>query len=180
MPIQLRPCSHDDMPAIAAIMKHYVLNTVITLAFDPPSIEELEKKWKKTIEAGYPYVIAFEDVDGVQQVVGFGCANGYRGDRRGYRHTAELSLFCHHEYTGRGIGPVLLNKLIQILKAPMHFPDFVPAPRGEDDRTRMLIACMSHDDSSWGAGFGLRDFYVKHGFEEVAHLKKVGRKFDRW
>jgi phosphinothricin acetyltransferase len=44
----------------------------------------------------------------------------------------------------------------------------------------MVMAVMSVDETSWKNGLGLRDFYVKHGFEEVGHLKKVGHKFDRW
>lgn len=39
---------------------------------------------------------------------------------------------------------------------------------------------QSIDETTWNAGLGLRDFYEKHGFEEVGHMKQVGHKFNRW
>ncbi|KAH7128519.1 acyl-CoA N-acyltransferase [Dendryphion nanum] len=181
----LRPCTHDDIPAIAAILDYYVLNTVITLALTPSPPEDIHDKWQDTLSNGFPYIVAVHDTadddePGKASVVGFAYVNGFRSERKGYRHTAELSLFCHPDHTAQGIGSVLLTKLIAIVKAPDQFPDFVATPRSEEDRITSIIACMSLDETGWKKGLGLRDFYLKHGFEEVGHMKKVGHKFDRW
>ncbi|KAF2122375.1 acyl-CoA N-acyltransferase [Lophiotrema nucula] len=173
----LRPCTEADIPGIAAIQEHYVLNTVITFATTAPSQEELLKNRKAIVDQGLPYIVAVSDGE---QVVGYSYASGFRGARRGYRHTVEFSLFCHPEWQAKGIGSRLLTKLIDVLKAPEQFPEYVASPRSEDEKIRVVIACMSVDETSWEKGLGLRDYYVKHGFEEVAHLKKVGHKFDRW
>jgi L-amino acid N-acyltransferase YncA len=147
------------------------------LATTSASADELLQKHHEVLATGLPYMVA---VDEQHRIVGFVYATGFRGARRGYRHTVELSLFCHPEHTRRGIGPRLLEKLIAVLKHPEQYPDYIPSPRSEEDKVRMLIACMSVDESAWNKGLGLRDFYLKHGFEEVGYLKKVGHKFDRW
>jgi L-amino acid N-acyltransferase YncA len=178
----LRPCTHDDIPAIQAILTHYVLNTVVTFAFTAPSVDDLRSKRQATLEEGFPYIVAVERSDGGDDtvIIGYCYADGYRSERRGYRRTAELSLFCHPDYTGRGVGPQLLDLLIRILTNPTDFPDYIAAPRGDDEKTKILLAVMAHDTTAWNSGFGLRDFYLRRGFEEVGHLRKVGHKFDRW
>ncbi|KAF2467333.1 acyl-CoA N-acyltransferase [Lindgomyces ingoldianus] len=173
----LRPCSPADIAAITSILDYYVRNTVITFALTPASRDELLRKRDAILHERLPYIVAVNDE---QEVIGFTYATGFRGERKGYRHTVELSLFCHPSYTAKGVGPLLLNKLLAVLKAPEQYPEYICTPRNEDEKVRMVMACMSVDDTAWKEGLGLRDFYVKHGFEEVGHFKKVGHKFDRW
>jgi phosphinothricin acetyltransferase len=173
----LRPCCASDIPAITQITNHYILNTVITFALTPTSQDEILQKWETVLSEGCPYIVAENDE---QEIVGFSYCMGFRSERKGYRHTVELSLFCHPDHTAKGIGPRLLKKMLDILQAPEQHPEFVATPRSEDEKIRAVIACMSVDETGWNQGLGLRDFYLKHGFEEVGHLKKVGHKFDRW
>ncbi|KAF2684123.1 acyl-CoA N-acyltransferase [Lentithecium fluviatile CBS 122367] len=174
---RLLACSEDHIPAVQKILEHYVLNTVITLALTPPSQDEVLQNFKQVLAQKLPFVVA---VNEEEDVVGFTYATGFRSARKGYRHTVELSLFCHPQHAAKGIGPLLLNRLIDILKHPESFPEHVAEPRCEDEKVRVLLACMSVDESGWNKGLGLRDFYVKHGFEEVGHLRRVGQKFHRW
>ncbi|ORY18612.1 hypothetical protein BCR34DRAFT_473239, partial [Clohesyomyces aquaticus] len=162
--------------AIRDILDYYVRTSVITLALESPTLDDLLEKWTGIVKKGLPYVVA---VDDKQNVIGYAYAGGFR-DRQGYRHTVEISLFCHAEHTSKGIGPLLLQKGIAILREPTNYPEYIATPRSEDDKIRMVMACMSIDDTSWRNGLGLRDFYVKHGFEQVAHLKSVGHRFERW
>ena len=173
----LRPCAASDIPAITDIFNHYILNTVITFALTPTTQDEVLQKWKTVLDEGCPYIVA-ENSSG--EVVGLSYASGFRNERKGYRHTVEFSLFCHPDHTAQGVGPQLLKKLLEILREPEQFPDFIVKPRNEDEKIRAVIGCMSVDETGWKKGLGLRDFYLKHGFEEVGHLKRVGHKFDRW
>jgi L-amino acid N-acyltransferase YncA len=177
---RLRACSVFDLPAIQSILEYYVTHTVLTLALTPPSIDELRESWKKSTSQGLPYLVAVDE--GNNQVIGYCYAGESRvgGGRAGYRHTVELSLFCHPDHMKKGIGSQLLEKLVEVLKAPEQFPEYVATSRHEDEKARILLACMSVDETTWNQGLGLRDFYVKHGFEEVGNLKKVGHKFGRW
>ncbi|KAF1850640.1 acyl-CoA N-acyltransferase [Cucurbitaria berberidis CBS 394.84] len=178
--MRIRACRKTDLPAIRTILEYYVLNTVITLALTPPTCDQVRESWHNATSHGLPYLVAVQDDP--DNVLGFGYAGEFRGGggRGGYRHTVELSLFCHPDHMKKGIGSRLLQQLIEILKAPERFPDYVSVSRKEDDKVRMLLACMSVDEKTWGGGLGLRDFYVKHGFDEVGHMNKVGHKFNRW
>lgn len=173
----LRPCCVDDIPAITAIVEYYILNTVITFALTPIPQDEILQKWKAVLSENYPYIVA---VDEKQELVGFSYASGFRSERKGYRHTVEMSLFCRPDCTAKGIGSQLLQKLIEIIKAPDEFPEYIATPRDEDNKIRQVLAVMSVDETGWKNGLGLRDWYLKHGFEEVGHMKKVGHKFGRW
>lgn len=172
----LRPCTAQDIPAIHAIQLHFVLNTVITFALTPPSHQDLHQLWERVIADGHPYIAAVNDDN---QLMGYAYASEFK-TRKAYRHTVELSIFCHPDHTGKGVGPQLLSKLLDILRNPAHFPEYIPTPRSNDDRVRVVIACMSVDDTAWKNGLGLRDFYVKYGFEQVGHFKQVGHKFGKW
>lgn len=176
--ITLRPAVESDVPAINDIIAYYALNTVITFAVTPTTEEERLQSFRETIAAGLPYIVAVDET--TNQVVGLTSAHGYRGSKAGYRHTVELTLFCRHGYTAKGIGRQLLKKLIEILKAPEDFPEYVSKPRNEDTKVRMVIACMAVDETTWKNGLGLKEFYESNGFKQVGHLKKVGHKFDRW
>jgi phosphinothricin acetyltransferase len=39
---------------------------------------------------------------------------------------------------------------------------------------------MALDETGMKGGWALKEWYEKRGFEMGGHLKKVGRKFDRW
>ncbi|CAO2653624.1 Nn.00g030350.m01.CDS01 [Neocucurbitaria sp. VM-36] len=178
--VRIRACRESDVPAIREIIEYYVFNTVITLALAPPSCDEVRKTWENSSAQGLPYLVAVDD--NLDTVLGFCYAGEFKGGggRGGYRHSVELSLFCHPDHMQKGIGSRLLQQLVETLKAPEEFPHYVHVTRKEDEKVRILLACMSVDETSWREGLGLRDFYVKHGFEEVGHMKKVGNKFDRW
>jgi L-amino acid N-acyltransferase YncA len=177
--LRLRACEESDLPAIRDIAEYYVNNTVITLALNPPTVQDIENSWNASKSQGLPYLVA---VDQHEKLLGFCSVGTFRGGggRAGYRHSVELSLFCHQEYSKRGIGSKLLQQMIDVLKAPEQFPDIISTPRTTENKVRMVFACMSVDETTWKDGMGLRDFYVKHEFAEVGHLKKAGHKFDRW
>jgi L-amino acid N-acyltransferase YncA len=175
----IRACTDSDIPAIQSILEYYVQNTVITLAVVAPTLNQGRQGWQESVSNGLPYLVA-SDQNNV--VLAYCYATPFRGGggRGGYRRTVELSLFCHPDHIKKRLGSQMLHKLVQVLKTPTDFPEYVTAPREPHDQVRALLACMSVDESAWKDGLGLRDFYVKHGFEEVGHMKKVGYKFDRW
>jgi phosphinothricin acetyltransferase len=175
--VTMRSAQEKDLSGVQAILAYYALNTVITFAITPSPYEEVHQKWVNNQEDGLPYIVA---VDNEDSVVGFCLASSYDRTRGGYRHTVRLSLFCHPDYTAKCIGSRLLTKLIDVLKSPQEYPEYFARQRGEDERVRVVNACMTLDQTRWKNGYGLKEFYERHGFEEVGHFKKVGHKFDRW
>ena len=174
----IRPATPDDVLAINSIHKHYVENTVITFVTEANSDETALANYEKVKKEGLPYLVA-EDNDS-KTVLGYTYAASFRGVKPGYRHSLELSLFCHPDHVRKGVGKALLLRLIEILKAPKEWRDWFEGDRLFDYTPRQLIACMSVDIDGPGNGLKLRDWYLGHGFEQSGHLKRVGFKKNRW
>lgn len=96
-----------DAAAIARIYRHYVLNTFATFEEIPPTHSEMRQRIEACLDAGYPFLVAKKD----------GACVGYAGTklfygRTAFHPTAENSIFLDIEFCGRGIGKLLLTRLI--------------------------------------------------------------------
>ena len=176
--ITVRPGKPEDIPRVNAIHKHYVENTVITFVTEPNSDQAALDNYNKVKKEGLPYIVA-EDNE-TQAILGYAYVSAFRGVKPGYRHSLELSLFCHPDHVRRGIGKQLLLRLIEILERPEDFRDWVEGTRLIDFKPRQLLAVMAIDIEGPGEGLKLRDWYVKLGFVERGHLKDIGWKKGRW
>lgn len=186
--VTLRPATAADMAGVFEIHKHYTLKTVMTFKVDVTSETEHWNNLKKVQSQRLPYIVAILPVPSEgggelrDRVIGYTYCSGFRGDKAGYLHTVELSLFCHPEHRYQGAGTLLLNKLLEVVKAPDKNKEWIEGGivRGEDSAVRQIIACMAIDETGKHDGYGLKMWYEKFGFEEVGHLKNVGYKLDRW
>jgi phosphinothricin acetyltransferase len=151
----LRPAADSDLPAIAAIYAHYVLNTTASFEIDPPPVEELARRRAEVLRHGLPYLV----VEFGGAIGGYAYAVPYRS-RPAYRYTAEDSIYLHPAHSGRGLGRLLLTAVIDAC-----------AERGY----RQMIAVIG--DSANQASIG---FHARMGFEPAGVLRNVGFKFNRW
>jgi len=100
--------------------------------------------------------------------VGYTCAHSFRGVKQAYRFTAELTLICHPDHRGKGIGSLLLGELVKALSEPekhAHYRSSVASFPVRD--VKQLIAVMAVDSTGLDGGLALKRFYEKHGFEVV-------------
>ena len=153
--MQLRPAQPDDLPAIHAIYAHHVLHGMASFEEEPPSVEELARRYRDVIERGLPYLVAEYGAE----VVGYGYCAPYRA-RSAYRHALEDSIYIRHDRGGRGIGRRLLEELIR---------------RCEGLGYRQIVAVIG--DSGNAASIGV---HAACGFLRVGTLRSVGFKFGRW
>jgi L-amino acid N-acyltransferase YncA len=176
--MSIRPARSEDIPAINAIHAYYVLNTVITFLLEPLSDEATLAKFEGIKAEGLPFLVAVQD----DTILGYTYVSPFRSAKGGYKHSVELSLFCHHETTSKGAGSALLAKVTDILKRPEAYDEDWISGRWatEDGKANNVISCMSLDETGMKGGWALKEWYEKRGFEMGGHLKKVGRKFDRW
>lgn len=174
----IRPAQSGDIPAINAIHAHYVLNTVITFLLEPLTDKAALAKFETIRQEGLPFLIAVEK----DTILGYTYVSPFRSAKGGYKHSVELSLFCHHETTSKGAGSALLAKIIDVLRNPEAYGEEWISGRWAtvDGKASNVISCMSLDEKGMKGGWGLKEWYEKRGFEMGGHLKKVGRKFDRW
>ncbi|MCW9034089.1 MAG: GNAT family N-acetyltransferase [Rhodospirillales bacterium] len=151
----IRAAKKEDLGAICEIYAHYVDTTTATYEEVAPDSAEMTKRWQNTIKGNHPYLVA--ELEG--NIIGYGYAGTYRS-RSGYRHTVEDSVYLSPEATGKGIGKLLLNALIDEC-----------TERG----FRQMIAVIGEPNNH--ASIKL---HVKAGFEQVGLLPAVGFKFGRW
>ena len=153
--MEVRPARPDDLAAIHAIYAHHVLHGLASFEEEPPSAEELERRYRDVTGRGLPYLVALSG--GV--VGGYGYCAPYRA-RSAYRYALEDSVYVRHDMTGRGIGRRLLEELLR---------------RCEGLGYRQVIAVIG--DSANAASIGV---HAACGFLRVGTLRSVGFKFGRW
>jgi L-amino acid N-acyltransferase YncA len=151
----LRPAAAADAQALADIYGQHVLTGAATFELDPPDPAEMDRRRRDIEAAGLPYLVA--ELDGI--VAGYAYASRFR-PRIGYRFTVEDSVYIRRECMGRGLGRLLLARLIDDCAAL---------------GARQMVAVIG--DSANDASLRLHE---RFGFRRVGTLEKVGWKFDRW
>lgn len=151
--IKFRMADVSDAEAILKIYEPYVTDTAITFEYDVPSVKEFRNRIKETLE-GYPYIVClYKD-----QIIGYAYAHRY-GERAAYQWDVELSIYLDMTYKSLGLGKLLYNKVIEIVKL---------------QNVRNIYACIT------SANEKSLKFHEKLGFEFIGTFKNTGYKFDNW
>ena len=153
--MRVRDAGEDDVPAIAAIYTHHVLEGLASFEEVPPSLDEMRRRRAEALRLGFPYLAAKLG----QKVVGYAYASPYRA-RSAYRFSIENSVYVADGLQGRGIGGALLAALIT---------------RCERGPWRQMIAVIG--DSANAASIRLHE---AHGFRLIGTLEAVGFKHGRF
>ena len=153
--IAIRPCRAADIAAVTAIYRHAVVHGTGTFELDPPDQAEMEARFARVSGGGYPYLVACEGAD----VIGYAYAAAYR-ERPAYRFTVEDSIYLHPDCQGRGIGRMLLDRLLAVAEASGY---------------RQMVAVVG--DS---ANRGSVRLHEAAGFTPLGVLRSCGWKQDRW
>jgi L-amino acid N-acyltransferase YncA len=154
-PLEIRPTTTADLPAIAAIYEQAVLYGTATFELIPPDLDEMTRRFGVLMDGGFPYFVAV--LDG--RVVGYAYAGAYR-PRPAYRFTVENSVYLEPAIHRRGIGLQLLQRLIA---------------ESEQRGYRQMIAVIG--DSANAGSIGV---HTKCGFQMIGTHPHVGLKFGRW
>jgi phosphinothricin acetyltransferase len=153
--VEVRPAGVEDLPAVHSIYAHHVLHGLASFEEEPPSVEELGRRYRDVIGRGLPYLVAEYGAE----IAGYGYCAPYR-PRSAYRHTLEDSIYIRQDMTGRGLGKRLLEELLR---------------RCEGLGYRQVVAVIG--DSANQASIGV---HAACGFMRVGTLRSVGFKFGRW
>jgi phosphinothricin acetyltransferase len=151
----LRPAAATDMPAVTDIYRDAVLHGTASFEIEPPTEEEMLRRFRAIVDGGYPYLVA--EIGGA--VAGYAYVGPYR-TRPAYRFTVENSVYIAPAAQGKGVGRALLLALIQACTV---------------QRYRLMIAVIG--DSGHHASIGL---HRQLGFRFCGTLHAVGYKFSRW
>ena len=154
MHIAVRDAEADDFEAIQRIHAFYVLRSLSTFEDVPPTVHDLQSRWRSARAQALPYLVA--DIDGA--VAGYAYASAYR-PRPAYRYTIEDSICVANGLVGRGIGRALLKELLR---------------RSAGGPWRQMIAVITRNAR---ASIALHE---RFGFHHAGTLTAVGFKLGGW
>ncbi len=152
--VTIRNAIEDDLLQLLEIYNDIILNTTAVYQYEPHTLQ-MRKEWFETKQQqGFPVFVA-ENND---RIVGFSTLGTFR-NWQAYKYSVENSVYVATEQRGKGIGKLLLPPIINAAKQmEMH----------------TIIAGIDATNE-----ISLR-LHKNFGFEEVAHFKQVGYKFNRW
>lgn len=152
----IRLAEQDDIPSMLAIYNEVIASSTAIYADHPVTLDNRLAWFAQQHERGFPVLVALA-AEG--DVIGYSAFGDWRGAWSGYRHTVEHSVHVRADRRGAGIGRLLVEAL---------FP--YAAALGK----HVMIGSIDADNSA-----SIR-LHRKLGFDQVAHFREVGRKFDRW
>jgi phosphinothricin acetyltransferase len=153
--MDIRAATLADVPDIQAIYAHHVLHGTGTFEEEPPSVEEMQARFRKVIDRGHVWLVA-TDATGV---LGYGYYAPFR-ERSAYRFTVEDSIYVREDVRGQGVGKQLVIKLIELATAA---------------GLRQMIAVIGDSENVGSIGV-----HSSLGFHMIGTMKSAGIKFGRW
>lgn len=151
--MHVRPFSPGDEHDICDIYRHYITQTTVTFEEEALTPQQMRERID-SYRVHYPWLVG--ELEG--KILGYCYASKFH-QRSAYRHTVEVTVYVRDGYARRGIGQALYAPLLAQLKS--------------QGCHALLAAIALPNEGSVGLHEAL-------GFTKVAHLREVGRKFDRW
>ncbi|MDJ0877809.1 MAG: GNAT family N-acetyltransferase [Halieaceae bacterium] len=150
----IRAAVKADGAALAALYNHYVRHTATTFETEAVDAREMYGRVSAVQQIGLPWLVLVEN----GKLQGYACAVRWKG-RSAYRNSVESTIYLADGLGGNGLGTLLYGELLAQL------------------RNRGMHCALGGIALPNAASVALHE---RMGFEKVAHLKEVGRKFDRW
>jgi L-amino acid N-acyltransferase YncA len=152
--VRIREAVENDLTQMLAIYNDVIINTTAVYDYQPHTLAMRQTWFNSKKEQGFPVFVAEENGN----VLGLSSIGPFRA-WAAYQYSVENSIYVASEARGKGIGKMLM-------------PPIIDAARQLKMHT--IIAGI---DAGNEASIKLHRYF---GFEEVAHFKQVGWKFDRW
>ncbi|ACN99906.1 N-acetyltransferase [Brucella melitensis] len=155
MPV-IRDFQPADIETITAIYTQAVLTGTGSYEIEPPTMDEMAKRFAAFADQGFPILVA--EADG--RVLGYAYASYFRV-RPAYRWLAEDSIYIAPDAKGQGIGKLLLRELIARISA-LGF--------------RQLLAVIGDGEHNIGSV----KLHESLGFTHCGRIEGSGFKHERW
>jgi L-amino acid N-acyltransferase YncA len=149
-------CTHErHARAIVDIFNEAILNSTALYDYTPRPLEAMVDWFQQKASAQYP-VIGVEDDAGT--LLGFASYGQFRV-RPAYKYTVEHSVYIHRDHRGKGLGPLLMQRLIEEAQAQEY---------------HVLVGGI---DASNAASIRMHE---RLGFTHSGTIQQAGFKFGRW
>ena len=153
--VSLRTAASADIAAITRIYADAVARGTASFELEPPDVAEMARRQQALMTRNFPYIVA----ELAAAVVGYAYAGPYR-DRRAYDWCVEDSLYIAPEFHRKGIGRLLLTRLVAESEA-LGF--------------RQMIGVIG--DSANTASIAV---HAAVGFRLIGNFQSIGFKHGRW
>ena len=150
----VRPAEESDLSAILEIYNHSIVHTTAVYSYQPLPYAYIENWFRQKQEDGFPVLVAVNNA----QVAGFASFGQFR-NWPAYKNTVEHTVHIHPEFRRQGIASQLILRII------------------DEAKLRNMHTLIGGVDAE---NLGSIKFHEKLGFQEVAHFRQVGYKFDKW
>src|SRR5258706_4717517 len=152
--VTIRNANENDLAQLLDIYNDTILHTTAVYQYEVHTLQ-MRKEWFATKQQqGFPVFVAEEN----DRIAGFSTIGTFR-QWQAYKYSVENSVYVASDQRGKGIGKLLMQPLIDAAKQmDMH----------------TIIASIDATNE-----ISLR-LHKNFGFEEVAHFKQVGYKFNKW
>lgn len=152
--LTIRNATNYDLTAILDIFNYEIINTEYVYIYESWSLGDMTTYFEEKKQHNFPFIVA----EIKNTVVGYATYGKFR-DREAYDTTVEYSVYIHRNHRRKGIAYKLVQELIKIAKE------------------QGIHAIIGGLDAGNKPSY---DFQKRLGFTEVAHIKSVARKFDKW
>jgi L-amino acid N-acyltransferase YncA len=111
MPVyHVRPAAADDAAAICEIYNQGIEDRLATLETELRTPAE-RRQWIAARGPRHPVIVGEHE----RQVIGWGSLNVFNA-RPAYRHVADFSVYVERAWRGKGVGRVLLGRLVELAR----------------------------------------------------------------
>jgi L-amino acid N-acyltransferase YncA len=152
----IRSVRESDAEALCNIYNRYIETTSITFEEIPLQEDEMISRINN-VTKNYPWLVYEEN----ERVLGYTYGSRWK-ERAAYRHSVELAIYLDSDNVGKGIGSLLIGKLLGELRAL------------KDMSIHAVIYGVALPNPASEA------LCEKFGFNKIAHLREVGYKFEKW
>lgn len=152
---EIRLATVDDAEAIQRIYNREVRESTSTFDLVPRSLDD-QRRWLAERSGAFSAIVAVDLGSG--DVIGFASLSAYK-ERAAYATTVEDSIYVDRDHAGKGVGRLLLSRLVEVARASGFHTVIARIEAGGDASRALHAAC---------------------GFELVGIERQVGRKFKRW
>lgn len=155
MSYSIADAGEADLPGILAIYNDAVEYT--TAIWNETLVDLANRRaWlAERTAAGFPVLVA-RDAGG--EVLGYASYGAWR-PHDGYKHTVEHSVYVRADQRGQGLGPVLMQALIERARAA---------------NLHVMVGAIESENTA-----SIR-LHQRLGFVTTGQMPQVGRKFGRW
>jgi len=154
MAIHFEIITSKDLDVVAEIYNYYVLNSTATFHLEKVEDKELLSTLPPLGHSKYQSFLVLDN----GLVSGFCYLSQFR-KKEAYDASAEITLYLYPNYTGKGLGKLMLEYMEEIAKK---------------NGIKNLVGVITSEN------VGSITLFEKCGYFKVGHLKNIGKKFGRW